>query len=761
MDLSGPPKSILRDHLGLGGMGPAGRSIAVNSFYIEMDGKPFIPVVGEFHYSRYPADEWENALLKMQAGGINVAATYVFWNLHERQRGVFDWAGDLDLRRFVETVGRVGLQMILRIGPFAHGEMRNGALPDWLYGQPFEVRSNDPLYLECCDHLYRQIAAQVTGLLFADGGPIIGVQLENEYQHSAAPWDVRYAGAPIERTVADRDAAVTHVQVSVSRAENRHAAEGRDHLTTLKQMARRHGMDVPLYTATGWGNAAIVPDGSVPVMAAYPYPTWEKEARPSPFYRFKDIHQNPDYQPVSYDPTRYPSIAAELGAGMMQTYARRSFVPEESIEPMIVRILGSGSNGVGYYMYHGGATPTFDGVYYNEDASGLPKINYDYQAPLGQYGQSRSHYQSLRLLHHFLASFGDRLAPLPTILPADSAAISPADIQTLRYAARGANGRGFLFLVNFQDHVATRDLTDLKLAIGDGRRSITIPHEGVLTLKDGTAAILPINLQLGRTTLRSATVQPLSILSCNGSARYVFFSIDGMPPELVFESAAVGDAQNCSVTPLNGGTIIRGPAGACFSFVVEGTPVLVVPRAMALQATALPDGRLAFSDGCLLPQGGKLAVSSPGRTSVQLHVYPSTAGQPAITGAAIESIAAPLNGISSYRIQFTPVQWTAHWRHVGGRRYAVRFDGNLGSLNDVLMRVNYAGDTGMAFIDGQLVDDHFYCGRPWEIGLKRFLPRLRGKEMVFLRARPDPSPPRGSSRPASAPVRGWKVRECG
>jgi hypothetical protein len=165
LDLSGPVQKVQRGHLDLGGTGPNGQSIQVNSFYIEVDGKPFIPVVGEFHYSRYPAEEWEDALRAIKAGGVkggvNVVASYVFWSLHERKRGEFDWKGNLDLRKFVELVDRVGLKMILRVGPFGHGEIRNGGLPDWIYGQPFEVRSNDAGYLELTDKLYAQIGAQV------------------------------------------------------------------------------------------------------------------------------------------------------------------------------------------------------------------------------------------------------------------------------------------------------------------------------------------------------------------------------------------------------------------------------------------------------------------------------------------------------------------------------------------------------------------------------------------------------------------------
>ena len=104
-------------------------------------GKPFLAISGECHYSRVPEDQWEDTILKMRAGGVNVVATYVFWNVHEEVEGHFRWDGRRNLRHFIELCQKHGLYVILRCGPFDHGEMRNGGLPDWLYGKPFDVRS--------------------------------------------------------------------------------------------------------------------------------------------------------------------------------------------------------------------------------------------------------------------------------------------------------------------------------------------------------------------------------------------------------------------------------------------------------------------------------------------------------------------------------------------------------------------------------------------------------------------------------------------
>lgn len=128
-----------------------------------MDGEPVIPVMGEFHYSRYPHEQWEEEILKMKAGGINVLPTYIFWSLHEEREGIFNWSGNRDIRKFFELCKKHDMNVMVRIGPFGHGEIRNGALPDWLFAKPLEVRSNDENYLFYVKCLYGEIAKQLEG----------------------------------------------------------------------------------------------------------------------------------------------------------------------------------------------------------------------------------------------------------------------------------------------------------------------------------------------------------------------------------------------------------------------------------------------------------------------------------------------------------------------------------------------------------------------------------------------------------------------
>ena len=111
---------------------PDGREITVDNRSLRLDGKPWFPVMGEFHYSRYPAEDWRAELLKMKAGGVDIVSTYVFWIHHEEIEGQWDWSGRRDLRKFVQTCGDVGLKVLVRCGPWDHGEVRNGGFPDWV-----------------------------------------------------------------------------------------------------------------------------------------------------------------------------------------------------------------------------------------------------------------------------------------------------------------------------------------------------------------------------------------------------------------------------------------------------------------------------------------------------------------------------------------------------------------------------------------------------------------------------------------------------
>ena len=144
--------------LPMGGTDSQGNLWQVDNLSFLKNGKRFLPVMGEFHFSRYEPEDWEEELLKMKAGGVSIVATYVFWIHHEEKKGEWDFTGCRNLRGFLEACKRADMPVWLRIGPWAHGECRNGGFPDWLaQDKTMQVRTNDPAYLKLVEAFYQKV----------------------------------------------------------------------------------------------------------------------------------------------------------------------------------------------------------------------------------------------------------------------------------------------------------------------------------------------------------------------------------------------------------------------------------------------------------------------------------------------------------------------------------------------------------------------------------------------------------------------------
>lgn len=695
---------IRGEHLQMGGTAPDGGSIEVNNFYIIRDGKPEIPVMGEFHYSRYPAEQWEQEILKMKAGGISIVPSYIFWSLHEPNEGEFHWTGNLDLRRFIELCGKHGLDVIVRIGPFGHGEIRSGAIPDWIFAKNLDVRSNDPKYLEYTKKLYAEIAKQLEGLYYKDGGPIIGCQLENEHQHSAAPWAINYPGEKVlDFTAAGYDKGITKLGVSVQESNINTSDLGDKHMATLIRMAEEAGIITPFYTATGWGNAAVIPGKAIPVTAGYTYPTWFPDQRKSEFCMFKNLWASPDYSPVRYNPLDYPSASAEMGAGIQMVYDKRPICTPETAEALMLRCLAGGSNIIGYYMYHGGTTPRMNngyGEFYSDQPMGLPKMSYDFQAPLGEMGLEAPSYRPLRVIHNFLADFGSILAPMQPVMPENTKTMTPENRDELRYAARMTpDGSGFLFVVNTQDHDNGRyDQTDLKVLLNLPGETLTIGGKRGFTLPKNSSAILPFNFDMDGVLLKWATAQPLMKIDDRGIPHYFFTVHDGMTPEFVFANGV-----NKIVVPGFKSTFtVKGKKG-------KKVKVTVLPYSDALNAVKIA-GRLLITSATIAPQpDNKVKLLSLGKPDFDYVVYPSKEGFARRT-VSVDPVAPQLSVDKSVpaRMEVTFTEKAA----------------DVPQVNEYFLKVAYTGDLAMSFLDNTMVLDHFWQGKPWLIALNRFAGKM-------------------------------------
>lgn len=463
-----------------------------------------------------------------------------------------------------------------------------------------------------------------------------------------------------------------------------------------------------MYTATGWGNAAVIGEEAIPVTAAYTYPFWAKPGM-SPFCMFKDIQKNPDYAPVRYDTEKYPSFCAEMGVGIQMIYTRRPIVTAKAAEALMVRTLGSGANGIGYYMYHGGSTPKMGPTaFFSDEPMGMPKISYDFQAPLGEFGLEHGSYRALRLLHLFLNDFSSQLAPMETVLPKGYERMTPDNRETLRYAARVRGKSGFVFMVNFQDHDTARvDQKDLCLRLKFADETLRIPSQGTFTLPKDESLILPFNFQMEDALLKYATAQLLLKLDDRGTDHYFFFVPEGIQPEFVFDKTTV--AGKYCYTP---------EAGLKSTFTVKTSggkrfKVTTLTREQALNACKI-NGKLLITSSMVLPEAGRVRLLNMGDPVFRYVEYSSAKG-----------FKEQMKEVPSVQPEYT-------FRKVGSRRLAVRFSGKeYPQVNDYFLRLDYTGDVAMAFLKGELVLDHFYYGAPWQISLKRFQQELTDEELSF------------------------------
>jgi beta-galactosidase len=158
----------------------------------ELDGKPFQILSGEIHYARVPRAYWRERIRMARAMGLNTIATYVFWNVHEPKPGVYDFADQNDLAAFIRIVQQEHMYVLLRAGPYSCAEWEFGGFPAWLLADPkmqTALRSNDPAFMEPVEQWMKRLAQEVAPLQIGLGGPILAVQIENEYGNFGSDQD--------------------------------------------------------------------------------------------------------------------------------------------------------------------------------------------------------------------------------------------------------------------------------------------------------------------------------------------------------------------------------------------------------------------------------------------------------------------------------------------------------------------------------------------------------------------------------------------
>ncbi|NLW87398.1 MAG: beta-galactosidase [Planctomycetes bacterium] len=298
------------------------------------------------HYFRIHPDLWEDRLLKLKACGLNTVETYVPWNLHEPKQGVFEFSGFADIQSYIELAGKLGLNVIVRPGPYICSEWDWGGLPSWLMTIPdMRIRCDNEPFLNAVERFFAELLGRLKSLQSTHGGPIIAMQIENEY-----------------------------------------GSYGSDkvYLAKLRSLLTGNGIDVPLFTSDG-ATQTYLDGGTLDG-------TWATvNFGTDPDASLDELEK---YQPG------LPLMCTEFwsGQGMRWGVSHRLRDPK-AVAQCLERILARGA-GVNLYMFHGGTTFGFmNGGLLLPDGSFSPFItSYDTDAVLNEAGDPTEKYFEFRKL---------------------------------------------------------------------------------------------------------------------------------------------------------------------------------------------------------------------------------------------------------------------------------------------------------------------------------------------------------------------------
>ncbi|MGZ3922386.1 MAG: glycoside hydrolase family 35 protein [Flavisolibacter sp.] len=325
-----------------------------------LDGKPFQIISGEMHYPRIPREAWRQRMRMAKAMGLNTIGTYVFWNLHEPQKGTFDFSGNNDIAAFVKTAHEEGLWVILRPSPYVCAEWEFGGYPYWLQNENgLVVRSQEQQYLKEYRNYILQVGKQLAPLQINHGGNILMVQIENEY-----------------------------------------GSYGNDkkYLDINRKLFIEAGFDGLLYTCDP---ARDVAKGYLPGLL----PAVNGLDKPG---EIKQLVQQ-------YHNGKGPFYVAEWYPAWFDWWGEQHHtVPAEKYTRSLDTILSAGIS-INMYMFHGGTTRGFmNGANYYDSSYFQPQVSsYDYDAPLDEAGNATNKFMQFREVIQKHLPAGERLPDAP------------------------------------------------------------------------------------------------------------------------------------------------------------------------------------------------------------------------------------------------------------------------------------------------------------------------------------------------------------
>lgn len=328
-----------------------------------LNGEPFKILSGAIHYFRVHPSDWHHSLHNLKALGFNTVETYVPWNIHEANEGEFRFDGIRDLVGFIKEAEKMGLYVILRPTPYICAEWEFGGLPAWLLNKDMRIRSSDPKFLGYVREYYKILMEQVVPLQITNGGPIIMMQIENEYGSYG---------------------------------------EDKDYLRAIKTLMEDLGVDVPLFTSDGsW--LATLAAGSMVEDGVLPTGNFGSRGKEN-FAALKDFHE-------SYG-KKWPLMCMEFWDGWFNRWAEPIVTREtDELVEALREVLELGS--VNLYMFHGGTNFGFMNGSSARGTLDLPQItSYDYGAPLDEQGNPTEKYYAIKDLVHELFPELEQMDPI-------------------------------------------------------------------------------------------------------------------------------------------------------------------------------------------------------------------------------------------------------------------------------------------------------------------------------------------------------------
>jgi hypothetical protein len=456
------------------------------------------------------------------------------------------------------------------------------------------------------------------------------------------------------------------------------------------------------------------------------------------------------------------------------TYHRRPVIGADDIAAMLPVQLGSGVNLYGYYMFHGGTNPpgvltTLQESQRTGYPTDVPVKSYDFQAPLGEFGEERESYRRIKLVHYFLDAFGDRLAPMvvrrPEVVPSD-----PADTTVSRLSARTLGERGFIFFNNYLRDYAlpVRRAVQVELRLpGDTLRIPSTPVD----VPSGAYFIWPVNLEMDGVTLSWATAQLVTLVSDDLGPVYVFSATPGIPPEMVFDDRGntirwLHARAGAKTEHEEGRVYVRGMRTSLQSAVTiykraGGTVRILLLDAYAARnvwvARVAGRERLMISRQDVFVSGDTIHLRSRDPTpTFSLRVFPGFSHTPRAgihpLGVAREELftdylaeapprpvrvtvrktadAAPVPPVPTYnavtwrKVEIALAPSDSAWDHAA--RWRIDLPRNaLAHKADLFLDIHYTGDVARLYAGDELLDDNFFNGTTWRVGLRRYADRLR------------------------------------